>query len=174
MALYALGGLEPRIHPSAFVHPEAVVIGNVEIGAESSVWPSAVIRGDDGPPIVIGERTSVQDGAVVHCKVEVGPTVVGSNCTIGHLAHLEGCTVHDWALVGSGATVLHYAVVESWSLVAAGAVVTPRTIVPSRALAVGVPAKIKEGAASEIEISDPVEKYLKRAQRFKAELRRIG
>src|SRR5258708_4018678 len=100
MAIYALGDLVPDIHRDAYVHPDASVIGNVTIGAASTVWASAVLRGDYGR-IVVGARTSVQDGTVVHA-IETLPTIIGDECIIGHLAHLEGCTVEDGALVGSG------------------------------------------------------------------------
>ena len=93
MAIYALGDLEPDIDPTAYVHPLAVVIGSVELGPEASVWPHAVLRGDDGL-IRIGARSNVQDGAVIHCT-PVHPTIVGEDCTIGHLAHIEGCVVYD-------------------------------------------------------------------------------
>jgi carbonic anhydrase/acetyltransferase-like protein (isoleucine patch superfamily) len=170
--LYALGGVEPRIHPDAYVHPLGVVIGDVTIGAWSSVWPGAVLRGDDGP-IVVGERTSVQDGAVVHVREE-DPTTIGSNCTIGHLAHLEGCDVDDHVLIGVGAIVLRKARVASWALVGAGAVVPPGRLVPEGALAVGVPATIKEGAAKREDVLEPIEKYVRRVARYKAELREVG
>ena len=118
MPLYALGELVPRIHPDAFVHPEAVIIGDVEIGALSSVWPGAVLRGDDGD-ILVGERTSIQDGVIVHTWDE-HPTRIGSGCVIGHLAHLEGCRIGDDVLIGSGAIVLRRAIVEAGSLVGGG------------------------------------------------------
>ena len=98
MPIYALGDLEPNIDPTAYIHPDAVIIGDVTIGSESSVWACSVIRGDDGV-IRIGNRSNIQDGAVLH-TTPVYPTVVGNNCTIGHLAHLEGCTVEDDSLVG--------------------------------------------------------------------------
>ncbi|HEV2427214.1 MAG TPA: gamma carbonic anhydrase family protein, partial [Acidimicrobiales bacterium] len=120
MPIYALGERTPSIHAEAFVHPDAVVIGDVRIGAWSSVWPGAVLRGDYGT-IVVGERTSIQDNAMVHAVAEF-PTVVGSDCVIGHVAHLEGCVIHDGALVGSGAVVLHRAEVHTGATVAAGAV----------------------------------------------------
>ena len=128
MPIYALGDLAPSIDPTAYVHPDAVVIGNVQLGPESSVWPGAVLRGD-GAPITIGARTSVQDGSVLHVT-SVHPTVVGAECVIGHLAHLEGCTVEDGSLVGSGAVVLHEAVVRTGALVGAGAVVSGGVEVP--------------------------------------------
>jgi carbonic anhydrase/acetyltransferase-like protein (isoleucine patch superfamily) len=171
MAIYALGEFVPRIHPDAFVHPDAVVIGAVEIGALSSVWPGAVLRGDDGD-IVVGERTSIQDGVVVHTWDE-NPTRIGSGCVIGHLAHLEGCVIGDDALVGSGAIVLRRAVVESGSLVGAGALVPPGRVVPSGAQAVGVPAVIKEGRADAADIADSAQKYVDRVAWYKAGLRRL-
>src|ERR1051326_4156694 len=100
MPIYALGDLVPAIHPEAYVHPEAVVIGQVSVGAGSTVWPGAVLRGDYGT-ITIGERTSVQDGTVVHATEELA-TVIGSECVIGHIAHLEGCVVEDRCLIGIG------------------------------------------------------------------------
>ena len=133
MAIYALGDVTPDIDPTAFVHPDAVVIGRVRIGAESTVWPHAVLRGD-GAGIVIGARTSVQDGAVLH-NTEAYRTVVGDDCTIGHLAHLEGCTVEDGALVGTSSVVLHEAVISRGALVGANAVVTNRMVVPPGAMA---------------------------------------
>jgi NDP-sugar pyrophosphorylase family protein len=101
MPVYALGEVEPRVDPTAYVHPDAVLIGDVTIGAEASVWPGAVLRGDTNP-IRIGARTSVQDGSVVHVS-HIHPTSVGVDCVIGHLVHLEGCTIEDGVLVGSGA-----------------------------------------------------------------------
>ena len=141
MAIYALGDVEPDIDASAYVHPDAVVIGEVTIGRESSVWPSAVLRGDPGG-IVIGARTSIQDGTVVH-TTPIHPTRVGDECVIGHLVHLEGCTIGNGALVGSGAIVLNGAVLEDECLVGAGALVPGNLTVPSRAMALGVPASLR-------------------------------
>src|ERR1700735_7473 len=105
MAIYQLGDLVPVIDPGAYVHPNATVIGDVTIGSESTVWPGAVLRGDYGT-ITVGSRTSVQDGTVIHAGPGF-PTVVGDGCVIGHLAHLEGCTLEDGCLVGSGSVVPH-------------------------------------------------------------------
>lgn len=171
MPIYALGDRTPSIDPDAFVHPEAVVIGDVRIGAGSSIWPGAVLRGDYGT-IMVGERTSIQDGAVVHAVAEF-PTVVGSDCVIGHLAHLEGCVIHDRALVGSGAVVLHRATVGSGATVAAGAVVRNRTEVPEGALAVGVPATIKPGASDREVIALGAALYVENGQRYRRDLRRL-
>ncbi len=170
--IYALGDREPTIHPDAYVHPDAVVIGDVHIGAEASVWPGAVLRGDDGS-IRIGARTSVQDGSVIHCT-PFDPTEVGDECVIGHLVHLEGCTIHDGSLVGSGAVVLHRAVIESGALVGAGAVVAGGTVVPSGAMALGVPARIREGAVDAATMIVPgMLSYVARTRRYRDELRRL-
>jgi carbonic anhydrase/acetyltransferase-like protein (isoleucine patch superfamily) len=130
MAIYALGDRVPKIHPSAFIHPDCTIIGSVEIGEDSSVWPSAVIRGD-GLTITIGDRTSIQDGAVLHTTDYV-PTTVGNDCVIGHLVHLEGCTIEDGSLVGNASVVLHRVVVHSGAIVAANAVALNDLVVPSR------------------------------------------
>ena len=172
MAIYALGDHAPRIDETAFVHPDAVIIGDVTIGPESSVWPGAVLRGDGGGHIVIGARTSIQDNAVIHCTPEC-PTIVGNDCVIGHIAHLEGCTIEDNALVGSGAVVLHDAVVRSWALVAANAVVRNKMEVPSGALAVGVPAVVKPGRADPESIRDGAQEYLAKTRAYQAGLRRL-
>jgi carbonic anhydrase/acetyltransferase-like protein (isoleucine patch superfamily) len=169
--LYALGDVEPQIDPDAFVHERATVIGNVVIGSGATVWPQAVLRGDQSR-IVIGPRTSVQDGAVLHCTRSL-ETVVGSDCTIGHLAHLEGCTVEDGALVGTGSIVLHRAVVRSGALVGAGALVPGGMEVPSGAMALGVPAKLKLDAVRGDMVTHPAEEYVRNWERYRKELRRV-
>ncbi len=174
MPIYALGDVAPDIDASAFIHPDAVVIGAVRIGAESSVWPSAVIRGDepDGT-ITIGARTSIQDGTVVHTTSE-SPTTVGDDCVIGHLVHLEGCVIESGCLVGSGSIVLHRAVLRTGSMVAANAVVLNDTEVPAGGLALGVPAKIREDAVQAEMIAHSALAYVERARRYRAELRRLA
>ena len=171
MAIYALGDRVPTIDPDAFVHPDAVVIGAVEIGPRSSVWPCAVLRGDYGT-IRIGEATSVQDGAVLHATADLD-TVVGSYVVIGHLAHIEGAVVEDRTLIGVGSKVLHRARVRTGATVGANAVVTNDMDVPERALAVGVPATIKpERSRSElIELAAQV--YVDNVTRYEKGLRRL-
>lgn len=171
MPVYALGDQEPEIDPSAYIHPEATVIGSVVIGAESSVWAQAVVRGDDNS-ITIGAKTSVQDGAVIHCTDDE-PTVVGDRCTIGHLAHLEGCTIHDDSLIGSGAIVLHKAVVGPNALVGAAAMVVGGTEVSPWSMALGVPAQIRRNALEEGFCEQNVTSYVARGRRYAAELRRL-
>ena len=144
MAVYALEDLEPTIDDSAFVHPDAVIIGSVTIGPQSSVWPGAVLRGDGGE-IRIGARTSVQDNAVLHTTPE-WPTVVGDGCVLGHLIHLEGCTIEDEVLIGNAAMVLHRSLIRTGAIVAANSVVLNDVEVPSGALAAGSPAVGAGGA----------------------------
>ncbi len=172
MPIYELEGVSPNIDPEAYVHPDAVIIGDVTIGAESTVWPGAVLRGDYGT-ITIGERTSVQDGTVIHAGPGF-PTIVGNGCVIGHLAHLEGCILKDESLVGSGSVVLHHAVVGSGATVGANAVVPNRMEIPPGALAIGVPAVIREGKSSLPIIQLSAAEYVANGKRFKASLRQIG
>jgi carbonic anhydrase/acetyltransferase-like protein (isoleucine patch superfamily) len=136
----------PRIHPSAFVAPNAVVIGDVEIGAHANIWFNVVIRGDDAP-IRIGPRANIQDGTVVHVTYDMPaggervPTIIGEDVAIGHMALLHGCTLEPRAFVGMKACVMDRAVVQSGAMVAAGAVVTPRKVVKSGELWAGTPAR---------------------------------
>ena len=171
MAVYALGGAEPKIHPTAFIHPQATVIGNVEIGADSSIWPSAVLRGDEGY-IRIGDRSSVQDCSVIHTTPD-HPTVVGDDCVIGHIVHLEGCTVEDGALVGNGAVVLHRAIISTASLVGSNAVVPNDMVVPTGAMALGIPAKIREDTVTPEMILEGSQAYVRKAKLFRSQLRRL-
>ena len=139
-------GKRPKIAESAYVAPTATIIGDVVVGAEASVWFGAVIRGDHGR-IVIGERTSVQDNAVIHVNGR-HDTTIEADVTIGHGAVLEGCHLHTGVLVGMNATVLSGAVVEAGALVAAGAVVGENQQIPAGVMAAGIPASVK-GALSE-------------------------
>ncbi|MBX7160158.1 MAG: gamma carbonic anhydrase family protein [Acidimicrobiia bacterium] len=171
MPIYALGTIEPDIHPDAFVHPDAVVIGDVVVGALASLWPGAVLRGDYGH-ISIGAGTSIQDGSVIHATAEI-PTLVGADCVVGHLAHLECCTIEDRVLVGSQSVVLHEALVRTGALVAAAALVPNRMEVPSGQMAVGVPAKLRPNSMPAEEITRNVSSYKANALRYRSELRRI-
>ena len=145
-------GRTPRIHPSAFLAPTAVVIGDVEIGAACSIWFGAVLRGDNPDhPIVIGTRTSIQDNCVVHVG-DWGPTIVGDDVTVGHGAKFESCTIGDRTVVGMNAVILQNATVGEECVVGAGAVVRERDEIPSRSVAAGVPARViktLEGGAAE-------------------------
>ena len=170
MAIYALADVEPAIHPDAYVHPDATVIGAVTLDAGASVWPGAVLRGDSGR-IVIGARTSVQDGTVIHCT-EADDTIIGEDVTIGHCAHLEGCVVGNNSLIGSGSIVLNGASIGAGALVAAGALVGPNKVVPDRARAIGVPARITEDAMSGTP-DRAVDIYVAKSARYRQELRRL-
>ena len=168
MPIYRLGDRTPSIHPDAYVAKEAVVIGNVTIGAEASIWPGAVLRGDHGT-ITIGAQSSIQDGTVVHCGPGF-PTIVGKRCVVGHMVHLEGCTLEDDCLVGSGSVVLHHARIGSWAIVGANAVVTNLTQVPEGSMALGVPATIREGASDRELIVKSVEQYVSNVRLFREQL----
>jgi len=170
--IYALGDVEPDIHPEAYVHPDAVVIGDVRIGAEASVWPTAVLRGDDGY-IEIGARTSIQDGTIVHTTAR-RPTIIGDAVTVGHNVHIEAATIGDGALISSGSVVLNGSTIGAGAVVAAGAVVSPNADVPPRRMALGIPARVREGyEVPEDAYSYAVESYVSRGKRFRAELRRL-
>jgi len=135
-------GRAPRIAPDAFIAPTAVLIGDVEIEARASVWYGAVLRGDHGR-IVIGRGSNVQDNATLHAP-ENGLTLVKDNVTIGHGAVLEGCTVESGALIGMNAVVLHNVTIGEQAMLAAGSVATDGMTIPPRALAAGVPARVKK------------------------------
>ena len=171
MAIYQLGELVPAVDHRAYVHPDAVVIGDVTIGAEASVWPGAVLRGDFGT-ITIGARSSVQDGTVIHAGPGF-PTTVGDGCVIGHLAHLEGCTLEDDCLVGSGSVVLHHAVVGSGATVGANAVVPNNMHVPPGALALGVPATIRPDRSDLTLIRLSADEYAANGRRYREALTRL-
>ncbi len=148
-------GKTPRIHPTAFLAPTAVVIGDVEIGPECSIWFGAVIRGDNPKhSIRIGKRTSVQENCVVHIG-DWGPTIVGEDVTIGHGAKFESCTIGDRTVVGMNAVILQNALVGAECVVAAGAVVKERAEIEDRSVVAGVPAKVikrlEGGAAKWVE-----------------------
>jgi carbonic anhydrase/acetyltransferase-like protein (isoleucine patch superfamily) len=171
MAIYRLGDQVPVIDPQAYVHPDAVVIGDVTIGPESTVWPGAVLRGDYGT-ITVGARTSVQDGTVIHAGPGF-PTVVGSGCVIGHLAHLEGCILEDECLVGSGSVVLHHAVIGTGATVGANAVVPNRMHVPAGALALGVPASVRPDGSNLPLIQISASEYAANGHRYRESLVRL-
>lgn len=133
--------LFPRVDPTAYVHPSAVVIGEVELGARVSVWPGAVLRGDQGA-IRVGAETNLQDGVIAHATGGRSEVVVGPRVTVGHRALLHGCTVEGDALIGMGAILLDHAVVEPWAIVGAGTLVPVGKRVPSGTLFLGVPGRV--------------------------------
>lgn len=175
MAVYKLGELIPEIHPTAFVHPAAVVIGAVTIGAGASIWPTAVLRADFGR-IEIGARTSIQDGTVVHTSPD-WPTLIGADCVVGHNAHLEGAVVEDFCLIGSMSTCLQRVVIGTRSLVGAGALVTEGTVAPAGSRLLGMPAKVAPhpdptGFAERLGIG--VRNYMHNSAEYARSMERIG
>lgn len=163
--LRSVDGQSPQVHPSAYVNEAAYVVGDVTIGAESSVWPSAVVRGDDAP-IVIGRATNIQDCAVVHAEEDAS---IGDYVTIGHGAVIHGLKIGDHCLIGNNATVLDGAELGDHCIVAAGAVVPPNTKAPANSLLSGVPAKVRSLEPHHHElIQHSWEIYRQKAQRYKA------
>ncbi|TEA77860.1 gamma carbonic anhydrase family protein [Allopusillimonas ginsengisoli] len=170
MTLYKLGELAPKIHDSAFIAAEATIIGLAELHARTSIWPGAVIRGDN-EPIIVGEGSNVQEGAVLHTDPGC-PLTIGKDVTIGHQAMLHGCTVEDGALIGIQAVVLNNAVIGKESLVGAGAVVTEGKVFPPRSLILGAPAKVVR-TLSDDDVAGLLKNartYAERAARYKTDL----
>jgi carbonic anhydrase/acetyltransferase-like protein (isoleucine patch superfamily) len=141
MALYRLGDVSPTIAMSAYVAPNASIIGKVVLADRSSVWFGATLRGDNGETVSIGVGSNVQDGAVLHTDPGL-PLIVGDNVSVGHQAMLHGCTVGDGSLIGIQAVVLNAAVIGRGCLVGAGAVVTERKVFADGTLILGAPAKV--------------------------------
>jgi gamma-carbonic anhydrase len=135
-------GKFPEIAASAYIDPASVVIGDVVIGEESSVWPMTVVRGDVHH-IRIGKRTNIQDGSVLHVMKDQWPLVLGDQVTVGHSVTLHGCTVHSNVLIGMGCIILNGAVVGENSIIAAGSLITERTVIPAGSLVMGSPGKVK-------------------------------
>ncbi len=142
--------LHPKIHETAFVAENAVIIGDVEIGAESSVWYGSILRGDVNY-IRIGKRTNIQDASVIHVSSKTHPTILEDEITVGHRVTLHGCYVESGCLIGIGSIILDGAQIGKNSLIAAGSLVTPNTKIPENSLVMGSPAKVKrELTAGEI------------------------
>ena len=168
-------GFVPKLDDSVFVAPNACVIGDVQIGAQSSLWFNVVVRGDVNF-IRIGNRTNLQDGTVVHVTRETHPTVIGDDVSVGHSATLHGCTTHDGCLIGIGAVVLDGAVIGSSSLVAAGTLVAPGTQIPPRSLVMGRPGRVKR-TLSESECADLhaiSSRYTRYLVDYREDVKRIG
>lgn len=169
MALYALGDLAPVIHPGAFIHPEATVIGDVHVEEGANIWAQAVLRGDFGR-IEVRANSCVQDGTVVHAGPNL-PTIIGPNALVGHLAHLEGCVLEPWSLVGSMAVVLHRSVVRTDAVVGANALVLNDIDVPARSMALGVPCRIYPDRVRPGANARSVELYVRNGERYRRLLR---
>src|ERR1700694_2534057 len=142
MPEFEFNGKRPTVHPDAYVAPAAVLIGDVRIGAGASIWFGAVLRGDESH-IEVGEGSNVQDGCIVHCSYNL-PTIIGRESSLGHLVCIEGCTVGDGALVGTGSIMLHRSRVGDGAVLAAGSVLLEGQEVPPGMLAAGAPATGKK------------------------------
>ena len=173
--LYAFEGAVPRIAADAFIAPTAAVIGDVEVGAGSGIWFGCVLRGDTNY-IRVGARTNIQDGSVLHIATGTLPCLVGDDVTVGHAAIVHACTLHDWAFVGMGATVLDGAVIERGGMLAAGGLLTPGKRIGPGELWAGAPAR-------KLRDMDPAERarfghnavhYVELAARYRAGLRSAG
>ncbi|QLG44517.1 gamma carbonic anhydrase family protein [Costertonia aggregata] len=169
MILKTINGKTPKIGNDCFIADNAVIVGDVDMGDQCSIWFSAVLRGDVNF-IKMGNKVNVQDGAVVHCTYQKAATTIGNNVSIGHNAIVHGCTIHDNVLVGMGSIIMDDCVVESNSIIAAGAVVTQGTHVPSGSVFAGMPAKKIKDISPELssgEIDRIAEAYLKYSSWFK-------
>lgn len=162
-------GHRPRVHPDAWVHASAVLIGQVTVAARASIWPTVVLRGDMGL-IAIGEDTNVQDGTVCHDTADHSETRVGARCTIGHRVVLHGCVIEDDVLVGMGSIVLDNARVGAGSLVAAGSLITPGLVVPPGSFVRGAPAVVVRpvGPREQAMIANGWRSYAQKVERWKA------
>jgi carbonic anhydrase/acetyltransferase-like protein (isoleucine patch superfamily) len=157
----------PKIHPTAFIHPTAVVLGDVTLGARVSVWPTAVIRGDSDK-IIIGDDSNVQDGTIIHADDGV-PTTIGRRVAIGHRAIVHGTTIEDDCLIAMGAVLLNHVHVGTGSIVGAGAVCREGMLIPPNSLVLGVPARITRSTTPEDRdrIKKTVESYLDLQERHR-------
>jgi carbonic anhydrase/acetyltransferase-like protein (isoleucine patch superfamily) len=170
---FELDGKRPKVHPDAYIAPTAVLIGDVEVEANASVWFGAVLRGDEAT-IKVGEGANVQDNVVVHCAKDL-PTIIEPDATVGHSAQLEGCVVERGALVGMGATMLQRSRLGEGSVLAAGAVLQEGQEIPSGYLAAGVPAAVKKQLAGSSSnwVSTAAKHYRERSIKYRAGLKSI-
>ena len=174
MALYRLGAEAPRVAASAYVAAEATLIGHVVLGERASVWPGAVVRGDN-ETIRIGEASNVQDGAVLHADPGF-PLDIGAGVTVGHQAMLHGCTIGEGSLVGIQAVVLNGAVIGKHCLIGAGAIVTEGKTFADRSLILGAPARVARQLGEEdlARMAQAAASYVERSALFRGELVRVG
>jgi carbonic anhydrase/acetyltransferase-like protein (isoleucine patch superfamily) len=169
MSIEIYESFTPKLHPSAYVHPSAVLIGEVELSEDTSVWPTCVLRGDNGR-ISIGARTNLQDGTICHATLGQSKTTVANDVTIGHRVTLHGCKIGQWCLVGMGSTILDGAELGEWCFVAAGSLLTPGRKFEPRSFIVGSPGKkVREVKQSEIEMITHAGKvYVELARQYRA------
>lgn len=162
-------GHEPEIHPEAYAHATAVIIGRVKVGARSSIWPNVTLRGDDGD-IIIGDETSIQDNSVLHMFEGISNTMVGNRVTVGHSVTLHGCRVEDECIIGMGSTILDEVVIGTGSIVGAGTVIPARKTIPPGSLVMGNPFKIVRTCTDKDRafIAYSWQTYVKRAAQYAA------
>jgi carbonic anhydrase/acetyltransferase-like protein (isoleucine patch superfamily) len=175
MTIFALGDDTPQIHESAYAADSATIIGKVILAKDASVWPQAVLRGDNGERIEVGERSNIQDGAILH--TDPGFTLsIGEDVSVGHQAMLHGCSVGSGTLIGIQAVVLNGASIGRNSLVAAGAVVTERKTFPDNSLIVGAPAKVlRELSEEDIRsLRSNAADYVERGRCYRVQLKPVG
>ena len=174
MPIYQLGDWIPQIHPSAFVHETAVVIGRVTIGPNVSVWPFATLRGDN-EPIALGQDSNCQESCTLHTDPGF-PLIVGERVTVGHHAMLHGCTIGDDSLIGIQAVILNGAVIGCGCLIGAASLITEAKQIADGSLVLGSPGKVvRQLEPHEIERSRAIaHSYVTRSGRYKASLKRIG
>lgn len=169
--IYGLGQISPVIDPTAWVAPDANIIGRIVLEAESSVWFGATLRGDNDP-IIVGRGSNVQENCVLHTDIGF-PLTIGADCTIGHKAMLHGCTIGDGSLIGMGAIVLNGAKIGRGCLIGAGALITEGKEIPDFSLVMGSPGKVVRtlDAEAQARLLRSAEGYRANAARFRAELR---
>ena len=175
MTIFALGDDTPQIHDSAYAADSATIIGKVVLAKDASVWPQAVLRGDNGERIEVGERSNIQDGAILH--TDPGCTLsIGEDVSVGHQAMLHGCSIGSGTLIGIQAVILNGASIGKNSLVAAGAVVTERKTFPDNSLIVGAPAKVLRELSEEdiLALRRNAADYVERGRRYRVQLKRLG
>jgi len=174
VAIYQLGDAAPTVHESVFVAESASIVGHVNVAENASIWPGAVLRGDN-ETISVGAGSNIQEGSVLHTDPGF-PLRIEANVTIGHQAMLHGCTIHEGALIGMQAVILNGAVIGRNSLVGAGAIVTEGKVFPANSLILGVPAKVvRELTEAEIARNRrSAESYVARREHYKTQLVRIG
>jgi carbonic anhydrase/acetyltransferase-like protein (isoleucine patch superfamily) len=169
--LYRLEGLAPQVAADAFIAPTAILIGDVAIGAQSSVWFHCVLRGDTNF-IRVGARSNIQDGSIVHVNAGRFPTIIGDDVTIGHAAIIHACTLEDGAFVGMGATVLDGAVIEAGGMLAAGALLTPGRRIGAGELWQGAPARLARimSAEERTRFAETARHYTELGRRYRVSL----
>ena len=175
MTIYSLGEDRPQMDESAYAADSATIIGKVTLSKDASVWPQAVVRGDNGERIEIGARSNIQDGAVLHTDPGF-PLSIGEDVSVGHQAMLHGCSVGSGTLIGVQAVVLNGASIGRNCLVGAGAVVTERKVFPDGSLIVGAPAKVmRELTETEIAgLQNNAADYVERRRRYREQLTKVG